>query len=325
MTTNLPTKANGQLPDAFKGGQRAKAFANETMERASEGITGGYGVLRYGGKVWSLSYKGQDYPFMRPDGDGTRGNLELVVVRMPLSKSKTFFPGGYKPGSHEKPACWSSDAIKPDATVPPATRQHDNCTLCPQNKVGSRVNEATGKASRACGDHKQIAVVLDPSMLAGITGLQVLEPVMLRIPGASLSDFAAYGDRMEAQNYPLPTILTRVGFDPKEKYPKFVWTEVRPLTDEEGDVALAMRNDPVALRITGEVAPQAAIPFEEAKAAPVQTAATTSTITETAATPTAPVSAAASPSNVVELKPAPVPSVEAPEDIDAKIKALLGD
>lgn len=335
--SNLPTANTGngktQLPDAFKGAQRAKAFANEQFESASAGITGGFGVLSYGGKVWTLRYKGQEYTFMRPDGDGPRGTVEVVIVRFSATKSKTFYPGGYKKDSHEKPSCWSSNALTPDAAVPPETRQHDNCTLCPQNKVGSRINEVTGRPGRACGDHKRLAVVPDASMLAGITGLQILEPVLLRVPADSLNDFGAYGDRMENLNYPLPTILTRIGFDTSAKYPKLTFNEVRPLTDEEGEVAMELRNDPLAVRIVGEVAEgtrQGNAPLQIASSPTGSTASTTSNGGAPAAGAVSGANGAAGPPSPTPSTPAgsaviaPIPSEPAPPDLDAKLAALLG-
>ena len=77
--------------------------------------------------------------------------------------------------------------------------------------------------------------------------------MLLRVPAASLQDAAAYATTLGQLGYPLEAVGTRIAFDTKEAYPKFVFSAIRPLTDAEADQVLALRNDPRVTRILAEI------------------------------------------------------------------------
>ncbi len=233
------------LPSLFQKAKASALVAGREFEKASADVTGGYGVLQFKGKVWTLRYKGKRYPFMRPDGDGPRNSLDVVVVRSAKTKSKTYYP--VFDDSNAKPSCWSNDARRPDPSVPKPI--HSNCTDCPMNVIGSKTNQETGAKSKACADQKRVSVVIDPAIVASVSGLNISEPVLLRLPAASLNPFGTYGDQMEAQKWPLISVLTRLSFEPAFAYPKLKFEAVRPLTDDEVAVALELRDSPEAERI----------------------------------------------------------------------------
>lgn len=255
--TSLTPAGGAPLPAAFQGKTVAKAFQDKTdLEKGSEGIEGGYPILKYAGKVWSLQYRGENRKFLRPDGDGPRGSIDMVFTRISAAKAKTFYPPGFKDGSREKPICWSNDGARPDPAVPPSQKQAPACAACPKNAFGSRITD-DGKQAKACGDHKRTAVIIDPNLVSALLGMTLSEPVLLRIPAASLVDYGTFCDTMDAQGYPVQSIVTKVSFDPAKNYPKFKFEAVRPLNDAEGDVARAIRTSPAAERIiadTGNVA-----------------------------------------------------------------------
>lgn len=250
MSSNLTTLQPGAgkvLPAAFAGAKAAPAFQGQKFEHASDGIEGSFSLIKYAGKVWSFSHRGETKPFLRPDDGTPRGSIDVIMVRASETKAKTYYEG-FKEGVKEKPICWSNDAVHPDRSVvnPPSNA----CGICPKNVFGSRITDDGGKAKQ-CGDHKRVAVILDPALAMSVLGVPLSEPVMLRIPAASLNDFAIFGDTMEQQGFPLPSFITRISFDHTKNYPKFKFEAVRPLTDEEGVIAMALRNDPASSRITG--------------------------------------------------------------------------
>ncbi len=247
--------AEFQLPAVFKtGGPVSAAVKALQMEGLGDGIEASFGVIKILGKVWSLQYRGQNYPFMRADDGSARGFLDVVFVRVAQTKSKTFYKDGFKPGSKERPTCWSNNAVTPDATVPPAARQCDNCAMCPKNKVGSAVTKE-GKPAKACSDHKKAAVFIDPEIVKTVMQEPLDEPVMLRIPASSLNDFSTFGANMEAQGFPAISYVTRLGFDPKVAHQKFTFQALRRLNDEECNYAIGLRNDVAAGKIisAGEI------------------------------------------------------------------------
>ena len=204
------------------------------------------------------------------------------------------------------------------------------------NAWGSRVTPA-GKQGKACSDSKRIAV----APLNDINNEVYGGPMLLRVPAASLNDLAHYGTKMKGLGYPYYGIATRISFDPKESYPKFVFQGIRPLTDDEAVVVLKLRDDPTVSRVLSEVenevrgeAPQASMEsaFEQppAPVAPAPVAKTlpphnpeTGEVVEAAPkrsykkTP----AAAATPAPT----PEPVAVSAAEDDLDAKLAALLGD
>ena len=120
------------------------------------GITGGYGLVTYKGKVWTLKYQGQEMVLMRPDGDGPRNSIELVILKANPHLSKIWYENGYVEGSNAAPDCSAANGLKPDAGVPKP--QHTVCATCPKNQWGS---DPRGGKGKACGDSRRLATSVD--------------------------------------------------------------------------------------------------------------------------------------------------------------------
>jgi hypothetical protein len=325
---------SSNLPSVFQKAAPSTLVAGREFEKASADVTGGYGVLKFKGKVWTLHYKGKRYPFMRPDGDGPRNSLDVIVVRSAGTKSKTYYPT-FNDGDSAKPTCWSNDARKPDPSVPKPI--HTNCHDCPMNVIGSKTNTETGAKSKACADQKRVAVVIDPAIVASVSGLQVNEPVLLRLPAASLNPFGTYGDVMETQKWPLISVLTRLSFEPAFAYPKLKFEAVRPLTDDEVSVALELRDGAEAVRIVssevdapaaadeGEIAPSVFINEREGVAPDRIKVLETAPAPKEEVQPPPPKAAAPAPAPKEKVEEAEIVADEAVDDLDAKIKNILGE
>lgn len=235
-------KGFGAVSSVF-GGQAA------TNDELGAGVASSYGVMGYKGKVWSTRYQGVETPLMREDGDGARGSIEVVIVKAAAPISKIFYKGGYTEGSTAAPDCWSANGQTPDGSV--QNKVHATCADCPMNAWGSRVTEA-GKQGKACADSRRIAVVpvadIDNELFGG--------PMLLRVPAASLKDLKAYGDLLNSYQYPYYAVATRISFDPKEAYPKFVFSAIRPLTDDEARKIMALRDDKRVSTVLNETADQ---------------------------------------------------------------------
>lgn len=211
----------------------------------SAGVQAGFGIMGYKGKVWSLRKGGQETPLMRPDGDGPRNSIEVVILKASGHVSKIWYENGYVEGSTAAPDCFSSNGVTPD----PASkkRQHNACATCPMNQWGSRITPA-GKQGKACSDSKRLAIAPAEDIKNEAFG----GPLLLRVPAASLRDLAAYGEKMSALGYQYFAIATRIGFDAAEPYPKFVFGAIRPLTDAEADLVLELRDCRQVMTILAE-------------------------------------------------------------------------
>lgn len=207
------------------------------QDELGAGIRSGFGVMGYRGKVWAIKHGGTETPLMREDGDGARGSIEVIIVKAATPIAKIFYKGGYVDGSSAAPDCWSTNGVTPDVSA--TNRQAPACAACPMNAWGSRITEA-GKQGKACADSKRLVIVpmddIDNELHNG--------PMLLRVPAASLKDIQAYGQKLGAAGYPYYAVATRISFDPKEAYPKFVFTPIRPLSDAEAAKIVALRDDP---------------------------------------------------------------------------------
>ena len=233
-------------------------FLTEAMHQndLAAGVTSGIGIISYRGKVWRTKFRGEERDLMRADGDGPRSSIEVVIVKASPNLSKIFYENGYVEGSTAAPDCWSSNGVTPDAGA--TKRQNNACATCKQNAFGARITPS-GKPGKACSDSKRLAIVpledMDNEVMGG--------PMLLRVPAASLGDMATFAAKMQNMGYPYNSIGVRIAFDTKEAYPKFVFTAIRPLTDEEAKKVIAYQTDPRVARILNESAEYAS-PADEA-------------------------------------------------------------
>lgn len=252
MSTDLTLPAGfGALPKAFAG----TTVSNDEL---GNGIAASYAVVGFRGKVWSIKFQGNEEQLMRDDGDGPRNSIEVVLVKASSAVSKIYYAAGYEPGSTAAPDCWSGNGVTPDASV--QNKVHPTCADCPMNAWGSKVTEA-GKQAKSCADSRRVAVV----PIADLHNEAYGGPLLLRVPAASLKDLKGYGDLLQSVNYPYYAAVTRIAFDAKESFPKFVFSAVRPLTDAEAGVIKELREDRrvgvvLAERPDGPAAPTTAAP-----------------------------------------------------------------
>lgn len=325
------------LPAGF--GPVANVMAGKTGKNddLSSGVSSSFGIVGYKGKVWSNRFGGKEDILMREDGDGPRGSIEVVFVKAAPAVSKIYYKGGFVDGTNAAPDCWSANGVIPDASV--VAKVNPTCADCPMNAWGSRVSDA-GKQNKACADSRRAAVVplgdMDNDLFNG--------PMLLRIPAASLKDLKAYGDLLDTHGYPYFAVGTRISFDPKEAYPKFVFSAIRPLNEAEAKKVLELREDRRVQVILNETVDTAgatsegsalppASPFEpEAGAAAVAPAKVVPTAEEKAAVAAAAVlaikakqeaRAAEKVTAVVPAAPAPAPVTPAPAVAKSKKQLAL--
>lgn len=241
---------NELVPQNFGAVSRVFGAVPATGDDLAAGVQGGFGLMKYKGKVWSLAYRGAETALMRdPDAngvvDGPRNSIEIVILKASQHISKIFYEQGYVEGSTAAPDCFSTNGLTPDAGA--AKRQSPTCAACPKNAWGSKITPA-GKQGKACSDSKRAAIV----PLLDIKNEMFGGPMLLRIPAASLQELAQFGQKMQGLGYPYYSIGIRVAFDAAEAFPKFVFSAIRPLSDAEGELVLKMREEPLVGRILAE-------------------------------------------------------------------------
>jgi hypothetical protein len=231
------------IPQGFAGANLPAAFQGVGgSDELSAGVTGGFGIVTFKGKVWRTKFRGEERVMTLEDGRTPRFEIEVVIVKAAPVISKIFYESGFVDGSSSPPDCWSVNGITPDPAA--SKKQSNTCAGCKQNAWGSKITEA-GKQAKACADSKRLAIAPAPDIRNEAFG----GPMMLRVPAASLQDMAQFGKEMESRGFPYYAFVTGISFDVNEAYPKFVFRPVRPLSEEEARLVIEQRNNPITQRI----------------------------------------------------------------------------
>ena len=236
-------------------------------DELSAGVTGGFAVIGYRGKIWRVKSQGNENMITRDDvhGDGSQdpaASIEVVIVKSSPVITKTYYIKGWEDGSNSPPDCFSSNGITPDANAP--HKQNPICKTCKWDAFNSRSQE--GSKGKACQDNRRIAVVpskdIDNEALGG--------PMLLRVPPASLKELVNHAVKLDQKGLPYFGVVTRISFDPNSIF-KLLFTPVRVLTDDEFNKILMLRDDTRVVRILAETVTADAIanhPPAQAQASP---------------------------------------------------------
>ena len=325
--SNLIPFDSAKLPASI-----AKAFSI-SFDDFSTGQKGGFPVISIKGKVFHIKRGDEKTLVTKPDSDGEpAASLEVIVLKTHPGVAKTYYSKGFSEGSVEKPDCYSNDGTAPaaDAQSPQAKK----CAACPHNQWGSKITEDS-KKGKSCADVKRLAVAP-----AG----QINDPMLLRVPAASLKTWDQYVDLLKKRGVPPPAVVTKVGFDYTVAHPALTFkpigfideamaVEVKEVLDTDA-VQNIIGGAPSAAEVdNGEAeTPKAAAkpaPVEEETPAPApkKSAKLAAVVDEAEAAPKAKVKVEA---EVEEEAPAPAPKkaakvVEVDDDITAGLDDMLND
>jgi hypothetical protein len=263
---------NSQLPAHLQ----SRINQKELTAELAGGVTSGFPVLSYRGKVWRLQKGGQETNYVDAAGDPIP-SVELILLKAKPRPSKIFYAAAYAEGSNEAPTCWSADGIAPDAAV--QTPVHSNCAACPNNVWGSRITEQ-GKKSRKCSDTRRMAVAFFNEVKAKGDASHVF---LMRIPPASLNPLKDYGEKiLGPKGIPYYAVVTKVGFDPSAAHPKLTFKALQFLTEDEFSVVEKLRDGPDVAHILAESVEFEAGTTERAQVASDAGGASASSATQTA-------------------------------------------
>ena len=183
---------------------------------------GGYPVVSIKGKVFHVQ-RGDERQLVTKPGDDEEaaGSLEVVILSANPNKSKVYYDGGYTEGSTDKPVCYSNDGIAPaaDAEDP----QSKKCATCPHNQWGSRISD-NGNKVKACTDSMRLAIAP-----AG----QINDPMLIRVPAASLKTLGSYGSQLAKRGVGPEDVITKIGFDYSVAHPALTFKAVRFVDEAE--------------------------------------------------------------------------------------------
>ena len=237
MSNALITSLGGAVPDHIR-----KAFAQQAANAAlAAGVSAGYPIISYKGKVWHIVEGGERT--LVTIGEGRNANdpaasLEAVIILANPALNKVYYPDGYEEGSTERPLCHSDDGITPAADA--QEKQSPACGTCPHNEWGSKISD-TGSRGKACADSRRMAIA-SPDDLDN--------PMLLRCPAASLKTLLAFGQQLDKRGWPYFALVTRIGFDSSLAYPALTFSPERWLDEDELAKVTAMQDDDLVKTIT---------------------------------------------------------------------------
>jgi len=266
MANDMVAITASKLPAHLQG----KVKTNNVF--ASAVPVGGFPVISIKGKVFHVQ-RGDERTLITKGEDGDPASfLETVIVAVNPNKSKVYYDSGYEEGSVAKPTCYSNDGTSPagDAEHPQAKK----CAACPHNQWGSRITDNGGKG-KACGDSMRLAIA-PPD--------QINDPMLLRVPAASLKTLGQYGQQLAKRGVEPHHVVTKIGFDYNVAHPALTFKAVRfveaeeleeieaVLIDEEETITqitgIANPNTPEVEHRAAEPAPKIEAPKSKPKPAP---------------------------------------------------------
>lgn len=274
-------------------------FSDTANDLVGNSAGQGFPVISIKGKVFHITRGGEKLLVTKPGEDDPAASLEVVVIRANPNKSKVYYESGYIEGSDSKPTCYSNNGVSPeaDATEPQAKK----CAVCPHNIWGSKITES-GKQGKSCADSRRLAVatVDTPN-----------DPMLIRVPAASMKSLEEYGKILAARGVPPQAVVTKIGFDYSVAHPALTFKPVGLIGDPvalaeiktASDSALAAQI--IGLPLTGaQEAAEAPAETPKAIAAPTPAPAPAKpAVVKAAPKPAKPATVAAAP---VEVKQAPV-------------------
>ena len=220
--------------DMFKGNSLVSSDLFAKLKDLNDNLSGGAGsgaqnrrISLRGGKFRQV-VNGEEMRVSKND------SMEMVIIDA-AKIARTYYKGTYDPKNPEPPVCWSADTNAPAADVPEDQRQATRCMDCPQNIKGSGAGQG-----RACRFSQRLAIAF-PQKLDEVYQLQLPATSIFGDAENGEMPMQAYAKFLRANDMPAVAIVTEMNFDENSEVPKLFFKPVRPLTEEELEKAIEMR------------------------------------------------------------------------------------
>lgn len=200
------------------GGDNVPAYLQNTQADNSDLLAyagASFPVMSIKGKVFTLVRGDERQVVPNPkDPESPATSITVAVIKVSPNKSKTYYASGFTEGAEDnKPTCFSNDGIKPDSSV--ANPQCKTCAACKWNAFGTaRGDNGQMGRGKACSDFIRMAI-------ADMTNID--EPILLRVPPASIKAVGEYGKFCAHRGVPYNALATRIGFDMQQATPRLTF------------------------------------------------------------------------------------------------------
>lgn len=159
--------------------------------------------------------------------------MNVIIVKMAHTASRTFYAQSYKEGEKISPTCWSSDSRVPDIDV--KTPQSKTCDTCQFSAKNSGAN-GTGTACRLSW---RMAVVLPSDPAGDVMQLVLPATSCFGKEEAGKYPFRPYIQLLANNNVSAGRVITKMQFDPKASTPKVLFSPAAAVNQD--DMAVIQR------------------------------------------------------------------------------------
>lgn len=234
------------IPFESKGGLPAylKAFNVSLYEDLAAHASQAFPVMSIKGKTFAVVRDGERVVLPNPlDPDSPATSIEVVIIKANKHVSKVFYLKGYDKDTSDKqrPDCYSNDGIRPPDDVP--AKQSETCATCPHNQFNTgRNSQGELTKGKACNDTVRLAIAP-----AG----QVNDPMLLRVPPASIRGLGEYGQQLAKRGAQYTAVVTKIAFDKDAESPKLTFKPVGFLDEATFRQVQEMREEDIVQSILG--------------------------------------------------------------------------
>lgn len=145
-------------------------------------------------------------------------HMNVIIVKMAHTASRTFYATGYKEGEKISPTCWSNDSRVPDADVKtPQAKTCDSCQFSAKNSGAS----GTGTACRLSW---RMAVVLPQDPNGDVMQLVLPATSCFGKEDSGKWPFRPYVQMLANNNVSAGRVVTKLQFDTKSPTPKVLFS-----------------------------------------------------------------------------------------------------
>lgn len=247
---NIVPFESGSLPAYLKS-----VDVSELNQDLTSHASSGFPIMSIKGKVFTLARGDEKTVLPNPkDPESPATAIDVVVIKVNKGTSKVFYANGYQEGEQAKPDCFSNNGDKPDAGS--KSPQAKSCQVCANNQWGSKVS-ATGGKGKLCQDSVRIAIA---------PADQVNDPMLLRVPPASIKALGELGTVCAKRGVPYNAAVTKISFDLASATPKLLFKPVGLVSDATFEAIKAVAASDLVNNILGNGF--AAVPALESAPAP---------------------------------------------------------
>ncbi len=196
----------------------------DTLAVAGGAINSGNKRISIRGKAFRKVVGGKEVSVVEEN------HMNVIIVKMAHTASRTFYAQSYKEGEKISPTCWSSDSRVPDVDVKiPQAKTCDTCQFSARNSGAN----GTGTACRLSW---RMAVVLPSDPSGDVMQLVLPATSCFGKEEGGKYPFRPYVQLLANNNVSAGRVVTKMQFDSKSSTPKLLFSPAAAVDPSIADV-----------------------------------------------------------------------------------------